>query len=145
MEEQNVFENPIDKNKITINPGALPYAHTVGSFKIEPTKKGQIKGQAMAAMEEQADLQLAQIQQQVELLAAQARKIQQRVEVSRTIYNAEMGFQPIIGECYYLYQKKPEQYILSIVAPQEWRKNIPYDKFVAFVRLLADHTWEVLD
>lgn len=145
MEEQNVFENPIDKDKIAINPGALPYAHTVGGFKIEPTKKGQVKGQAMAAMEEQADLHLAQIQQQVELLAAQARKIQQRVEVSRTIYNAEMGFQPIIGEFYYLYQRKTEQYILSIVAPQEWGDNIPYDKFIASVRLLADHTWEVLD
>ena len=145
MEENNVFENPIDKDKIAINPGTLPYAHTVGGFKIEPTKKGRIKGQALAAMEEQSDMQLAQIQKQVELLVSQAKKIQQRVDVSRTIYNAEMSFQPVIGKLYHLYQRKNEQYLLSLVAPNEWGNNIPYNKSIASVRLLADHTWDVLE
>ncbi len=145
MEEKKVFENPIDKDKVAENPSTLPYAHTVGGFKIEPTKKGQIKGQAITAMEEQTDMQLSQIQKQVELLATQAKKIQERVDISRTIYNAEMSFTPLIGRLYHLYQRKNEQYLLSIIAPNEWRNNMPYERFVASVRLLADHTWEVLD
>lgn len=145
MEEKNAFVNPIDEDKVAKNPGTLPYAHTVGGFKIEPTKKGQIKGRAITAMEEQTDMQLSQIQKQVELLASQAQKIQQRVEISRTIYNAEMSFQPLIGKLYYLYQRENQQYLLSIIAPDEWKNNMPYNRFVASVRLLADHTWDVLD
>ncbi|HAS42142.1 MAG TPA: DUF2452 domain-containing protein [Microscillaceae bacterium] len=145
MEDKKIFENPTDKDKVTDRPGILPQAPRVGEIKIVPTQKGQIQGRAIAAMEEQTDIELAQIQKQVELLVAQAKKIQERVEISRTIHNAEMGFQPKVGREYHLYQKENGEYVLSIIAPQEWKDNMPYNNSVASVRLLADHTWEVLD
>ncbi len=145
MEEKKVFENPIEKDNTTEKTGILPQAPKVGEIKIAPTEKGQIQGRAIAAMEEQTDIELAQIQKQVELLVAQAKKIQERVEISRTIHNAEMGFQPKVGRLYHLYQKENGGYVLSIIGPQEWKDNLPYNNFVASVRLLADHTWEVLD
>ena len=36
--------------------------------------------------------------------------------------------------------------LLAMVAPNEWgRRGIPYEKFVATVKLLADHTWEIIE
>jgi hypothetical protein len=31
--------------------------------------------------------------------------------------------------------------MLSLVSPKEWGPSMPFKKFVATVKLLADHTW----
>lgn len=136
-------KNPIDKDKIAINPHALEYAHSVGGALVKPMDKGRVKGLAISAMYEQTDLQLKQIKEQIDLLAQQARALQNRVEVSEKIYLADCGFKPIIGKVYHLYRKS-DKWILSMISPQEWGANPPYE-FVSTVKLLADHTWEVLN
>jgi hypothetical protein len=135
--------NPIDPEKIAENPHLLPYAHTVGGAVIKPLDKGRIKGRAVTAMYEQTDLQLGQIKEQIELLAKQARKLQDRVRVSEEIYLTDMNFEPLIGRIYYLYRKSSGKTVLSMVGPTEWGSNPPYT-FVAEVKMLADHTWDVL-
>lgn len=142
-EPRESFINPIDKDKIAENPHLLPYAHTVGGVVIKPVDRGRIKGLAVQSMYEQADMQMDQIKEQIELLAAQAKAIQDRVKISEDIYLAQMNFKPLIGHTYHLYKKSDETNVLSMVAPEEWGKNPPYE-FVATVKLLADHTWEVL-
>lgn len=143
--EKEEFINPIDKDKIADQPGLLPYASNVGGFVIKPFDRGRIKGQAMDAMRQQTERQLAQIRQQIELLADQARQIQRRVEVSELIYQSEISFRPLIGQTYYLYQREDQTGILSMIGPEEWgRKGCPYPQFVAKVHLLSDHTWEIL-
>lgn len=139
---QEDFINPIDKDKITENPGLLPYAHTVGGAVIKPTKEGVIKSKALAAMEEQTDMQLDQIRKQIDLLALQAQEIVKRKELSYQIYQAKMSFHPLIGHVYYLYEKEDETYLLSMIAPDEWKKQIPFKAFISKVKLLADHTWQ---
>lgn len=138
------FINPIDPDKIAENPHSLPYAHTVGGAVIKPEDKGKIKGRAMAAMYQQTDMDLGQIKEQIELLARQANDIQQRVHISEEIYEAEMNFEPIIAKIYYLYRRESGKAVVSMVGPAEWGKNPPYT-YVATVRLLADHTWEVIE
>jgi hypothetical protein len=140
-----MFENPIDKDKITENPSTLPYAHTIGGVVIRPEDIGRVKGTALAAMCEQTNVQLQQIKEQIELLAKQARKIERRKELSLVIYGADMGFKPLIGHSYYLYQKKTEGFVLSMVASSEWGRSMPYQRYVAQVKLLSDHTWEIID
>jgi hypothetical protein len=140
-----MFENPIDKDKITENPSTLPYAHTIGGVVIRPEDIGRVKGTALAAMCEQTNVQLQQIKEQIELLAKQARKIERRKELSLVIYGADMGFKPLIGHSYYLYQKKTEGFVLSMVASSEWGCSMPYQRYVAQVKLLSDHTWEIID
>lgn len=143
-QSEDYFVNPIDADKVTEIPSVLPYAHHRGSMIIAPLDRGKVKGRAMAAMYEQTDLHLDQIRQQIELLARQAQAIQDRVAISEKIYMAEMGFEPIIGKNYYLYLRNNGKYVLSLVSPREWGKQSPYE-FVAAVKLLADHTWEVMD
>lgn len=132
------------KEKTADLPGLLEYAHSIGGFSIVPTQQGVIKGNAMTAMKEQTEMHMHQIYEQMQVLANQANKLKRRAEVSFEIYEAEMRFKPEVGKTYYLYQKR-DQRILSMVGPLEWGESIPYDLYVATVKLLADHTWEILD
>ena len=138
------FINPIDEDHITENPDTLAYPHHRGSFPVAPTKQGEIKIKAIGALQHQTDAQLQQIKEQMELLAKQATELQNRIEVSERIYGAEMRFKPTILHTYHLYEKEDGSHTLSMVAPDQWgRKGCPF-YFVASVKLLADHTWEVI-
>lgn len=136
--------NPIDKDKVAENPGLMPYAHHMGSAIIKPIDKGRVKGLAMSAMYEQTEEQLTQIKDQVELLVRQAQAIHDRISISEQIYKADCGFVPIPNKEYYLYKKSEEKSTISMVSPEEWGKNPPYE-YLAKVRLLSDSTWKVLD
>ena len=98
-------------------------------------------------MEEQTNMQFAQIRRQIELLALQAQEIQKRKELSMMIYNAKLNFQPVIGQVYFLYEKKDDNLMISMVSPREWGNGTgPFKRFIAAVKLLADHTWmEILE
>lgn len=143
LPEENLF-NPIDPDLVAENPHLLPYAHTRGGVEIRPEDTGKLKGRAVTAMYEQTDLQLDQIKAQIALLAEQARAIKTRMEVSEQIYLADMNFEPIIGKMYHLYQRAEGKSFLSLIGPTEWGPSFN-GVFVASVKLLADHTWEVIE
>ncbi|UJP67113.1 DUF2452 domain-containing protein [Mongoliitalea daihaiensis] len=131
------------KEKTTEQPGLLPYAHQSGSAIIKPEDKGKITGRAVAAMHSQTDMQMSQIYQQMSLLAEQAKMIQKRVEVSERIYQSSMSFEPLINHRYFLYEKEDGTDFLSMVGPEEWGRAKKFI-FIAEIKLLADHTWEIL-
>ncbi len=135
--------NPIDPDKVAERPHLLAYPHERGGVQIKPVDKGKVKGRAVSAMHEQTNIQLDQIKEQINLLARQAKDIQDRVSISEEIYTAEMNFEPLIGQHYHLYRRSGGNPVLSLVSPAEWGPNPPYE-FVATIRMLADHTWEVL-
>lgn len=137
------FINPIDPDKITENPSTLPYAHTVGGAVIKPTKQGLIRSRSLSAMEEQTDMQLSQIKEQIDLLAQQAQKIQERKDLAARIYAAKINFKPEINHIYHLYLNEDDEHVLSMIAPDEWAKP-KFKEFLYTVKLLADHTWEVV-
>jgi hypothetical protein len=132
------------KEKTTETPGLLPYAHHSGSAIIKPEDKGKITGRAVAAMHSQTDMQMSQIYDQMRLLAEQAKKIQSRIEVSERIYQASISFEPLINHRYFLYQKADGTDFMSMIAPEEWGRKKDWATFVAEIKLLADHTWEIL-
>jgi cellobiose-specific phosphotransferase system component IIA len=132
------------KEKTTENPGILPYAHHAGSAIIKPEDKGKITGRAVAAMHSQTDMQMSQIYQQMQLLANQAKKIQARIEVSERIYQASIAFEPLINHHYFLYQKSDGTDFMSMIAPEEWGRKKDFAQFIAEIKLLADHTWDIL-
>ena len=78
-------------------------------------------------------------------LIDQAKYLQKRVELSEKIYLADMGFQPVVGKDYYLYEKKSGKDMLSMVSPGEWGRRFPFEKYLGQVKLLSDHTWEVIE
>ena len=130
----------------TENPlGTIAFPHTVGAAMIKPDDKGRIKGRALSAMYEQTDMDMKQIYDQMQLLAKQAKIIQDRVSVSERIYQAAIGFEPLIGKTYYLYVKNDGSDVLTLVGPHEWGRIMPYASYIATVKLLADHTWDILE
>ncbi len=132
-----------EREKTTDQPGLIAFPHTVGGAVIRPEDKGKIKGRAVSAMRQQTDKQMQQLYEQAQTLARQAQAIKERVDISERIYEAEMNFEPIIAHTYYMYQKKNETDVLSLVSPAEWGRSHPYQAYVAKVTLLSDHTWEV--
>lgn len=139
------FDLEKEREKITTLPGLIEYAHHVGSALIRPEDKGRIKGNALTAMHDQTDRQFRQIYEQMEVLMKQAASLKDRVEVSERIYKCSMSFKPVFHQVYYLYQHPDGRDVLSMVSPSEWGKKMPYKKFLASVRLMTDHTWEVLE
>ncbi len=137
--------NPIDKDKVAENPGLMEYPHTIGSLTVKPEDVGKLKSRALSAMHEQTDMQLLQIQKQVELLVSQANEIKQRIEISEKIYTAVIAFEPLVGHVYHLYKKESE-YRLMMISPDEWgRSRAEALGYVNTVRLLSDHTWEIIN
>lgn len=151
-DEQGNFINPIDGDKIAENAHLMTYGAERGGATIKALDKGKIKGLAMNSMYEQTDMQLDQIKAQIELLARQANEIQERMSISEEIYQAEMNIDPIVGRTYYLYRRPakdgskaepaPGKSVLSLISPVEWGPRPPYH-YVATIKLLADHTWDV--
>lgn len=120
----------------------IPYSASVSGAVIKPTEEGVIRHKALTAMEEQTNMQLEQIRKQIELLAIQAQEIQMRKELSLKIYGAKLSFKPVIGQLYYLYERKDGSHLLSLISPAEYGGGTgPYKAFIAPVKLLADHTW----
>lgn len=138
------FINPIDPDKITDRPDILPYGHTVGAPAIRPEDIGKKKSRALSAMQEQTDMQLRQIKEQIDLLAKQAKAIQDRIEVSNKIYGAVMGFEPLIGHAYHLYRTVDDTYKLLMLSPKDWDCTKKDLEFAASVKMLGDHTWEII-
>ena len=98
----------------------------------------------MQAMGEQTQMQLDMILEQMRLLAKQAKRLKDRINVSTDIYKAKISFQPNVGSHYFLYQKENEELTLSMIGPEEWGSKKTIGDFIAEVKLLADHTWEII-
>lgn len=128
---------------VALNPGLLEYAHTAGGAVIKPDDMGKIKGKAQLAMRQQTNDQLTKIYKQIELLAQQAKEVNDRISISERIYDAQMSFDPIISHTYFLYEKLDGSDVLSMVSPNEWGRKFPFNQFLAKVFLMADHTWKV--
>jgi hypothetical protein len=121
MKENEIDLSKLDlarmKDRTTDTPGLLPYAHTSGSALVKPEDMGKVKGRAVAAMYQQTDMQMAQLYEQMKLLAEQANAIKKRVEISERIYRAKMSFEPLISHVYYLY-RRPTAKIFSRWSPR---------------------------
>ena len=131
---EDPFLNPINPDKVAENPGLLPYAHTAGGAVIKPDDMGKVKGRSVLAMRQQTDRQMNQLYEQMEVLARQAKLLAERKEISERIYDAAMGFEPIISETYYLYEKEDGSDLMSLVAPEELGRSFKYSRYLPKVK-----------
>ncbi len=137
------MSDSVERKNVASNPGLIEYAHTAGSAVIRPEDMGKVKGKAQLAMRQQTQDQLHKIYRQIELLGLQAKEVNDRVEISERIYDAQMSFEPIINHTYFLYEKLDGSDVLSMVGRNEWGRKFPFNRFLAMVYLMADHTWKV--
>lgn len=145
---------PIDIDKIDLErlkqqttdlPSLLQFAHDRSSALINPEDQGKIKARALLAMQEQTKREFDQILNLIQPLMEQAEKLKKRVLVSELIYMAQIPFDPIIGQNYFVYKKADGQTTLSLISPSEWGAKMPFASFEGEVKLLSDHTWELVE
>jgi hypothetical protein len=91
----------------------------------------------------QANQQIEMLKQQAKLLIDQAKQIEERVLISKKIYEADINFEPVVGTVYHVYENKSKT-VLSLIAPQEWGLKKAYEKYICSAKLLADKSWELL-
>lgn len=133
-----VTEDPIP------NQAFSPVPLHVGSALIRPEDKHAIAGQAVESMNHYANQEVALLRKQAELIMAQVKEIEERVKISEWIYQAECRFKPTILGIYHLYEKEEGKRVLSMVGPNEWGRSAAYRRYIASVKLLGDHTWEII-
>ena len=131
--------------KLTIDePGLVKFASNIGSGVVAPLEESAIRVHSHRAMCEQLDVQMAQIVDQIKLLAKQVEDLQNRKSISEEIYLSKITFEPVIGNTYYLYySNKENRKVLSMVAPEQWGKSGDHLRFMAEVVLNGDRTWKV--
>lgn len=141
----NSTENENKEHKYFFGEAKMsPIPLTVNSPQIRPEDKNKIRSIALESMELQAQQQLDMLKRQAQTIMEEIKNIENRVQVSYQIYQAEMKFTPVHGKTYYLYQKE-DKMCMSLISPDEWGDKMPYDQFKAAVKLLSDHTWEILN
>lgn len=119
-----------------------PVPLRVNSPIIKPENSAKMKAIAVQTMEYQAQQQLEILRRQANVILEEIRNIENRISISNIIYSAEMKFKPLIGKIYYLYEKDGK-HTVSMISEIEWGKNMPFDKYVNSITLLADYTWQI--
>ncbi len=125
-------------------PGLMEYPHNVGGVAIQPTQEGVIKAQALSAMQEQTRATMSMLAEFMQLAMKHATKVKDRVDVSMDVYRAKINFKPIIGKNYFLYLRENGEEFLSLIAKDEWGASGSKLTLQAEVKLLSDHTWELI-
>ncbi|MFY8190254.1 MAG: DUF2452 domain-containing protein [Bacteroidia bacterium] len=142
MTEEN---NLINEDGSYIGPANLsPIPLSVGSPIIKAEDKGKIRANAVEAMHHYANQEMALLKKQADLIMEQVREIENRLQVSENIYTSDMRFQPVIGQIYHLYEKD-DHFKLSIIGPTEWGRSKTVGNYVASVKLLGDHSWDIIN
>lgn len=125
-------------------PASLsPIPLSVGSVPIKPEDKGKIRANAVEAMHHYAQQEMDMLRKQADLIMQQVREIEERLKISERIYESDMRFTPVVNQVYHLYEKE-DHFWLSLIAPNEWGRAKKPLKHIATVRLLGDHSWQVL-
>lgn len=138
------IEDLIDADGSYIGPSRLsPIPLSVSSPAIKPVDKWKVKANAVEAMHHYATQEIAMLKKQADLIMEQVRDIEARLKVSEKIYDSDFRFQPVVGQVYHLYEQE-DHYRLSLIGPTEWGRSKNMGKHVASVKLLGDHSWEVL-
>ena len=66
-------------------------------------------------------------------------KLVEEYKWNNRVYEAQCAFDPIVGEIYFLYERKDGGDFLSIISPNEWKQ-----KYVGGFKLLNNGKWEHL-
>jgi hypothetical protein len=87
------------------------------------------------------------IMELVSVLKKQADNIKKRLEMTDLIYQAKYNFKIVHGKTYWLVENTDKNITeLVMLGPNEWSgKHPPHYKYLAPVRSLGDHTWEIVD
>jgi hypothetical protein len=113
-----------------VSQAFMPYPVSTLSPKIIPTDLSSFKSRGISEVERELQQKLTEIRETY--LAAI-----DHFNWNKLIYEADINFEPIIGQTYHLYEVRGRR-MLSMIAPEQW-----YHKHLATVRLNIDRQWKL--
>ncbi len=120
-----------DVNNPEKNPNALAYGISSSApASISPIDIEKWKGNIAPTLRNYFTEEYNDLVRQYETLV-------KKYNINKMIYESHVGFEPVIGHIYYLYQKTNGQRFLSLVPPETTFWN-----YVGSYRLTAQYAWE---
>jgi len=113
-----------------ISQAFMPYPVSTLSPRIIPTDLSSFKSRGISEVERELQQKLTEIRE--EYLAAI-----DHFNWNKLIYEADINFEPIIGQTYHLYEVRNRK-LLSMIGPDQW-----HHKHLATVRLNIDRQWKL--
>lgn len=110
----------------------LPYPTSTLSPPIVPTDLSGFKARGISEVERDLQQKLVEIRE--EYLAAI-----DHFNWNKLVYEAEINFEPVVGETYHLYQTGGRR-LLSMIGPKEWSM-----RHLATFRLNVDRQWLLVE
>ena len=129
------------------HPESMMFPTNIGApnFSPVPIKKEKDHMINMARMN--AKQEYDRIMELVTVLKKQADNIKKRLEMTDLIYQTKYSFKIVHGKTYWLVENTDKNITeLVMMGPNEWSGKHPSEyKYLAPVRSLGDHTWEIVD
>lgn len=113
-----------------ISQAFMPYPVSTLSPRIVPTDLSSFKSRGISEVERELQQKLTEIRETY--LAAI-----DHFNWNKLVYEADINFEPIIGQIYHLYELRGRK-LLSMISPDQW-----HHKHLATVRLNVDRQWKL--
>ncbi len=118
------------KEETQLSPAFMPYPVSTLSPRIVPTDLSSFKSRGVSEVERELQAKLTEIRE--EYLATI-----DHFNWNKLIYEADINFEPIIGQTYHLYKVRGRN-LLSMIGPDQW----PH-LHLATARLNVDRQWNL--
>lgn len=114
------------------NASMLPYSTSVGAPIIRVDDIVSWKSRGITNVNKEFENKFKELKNQYESLM-------QEFEWNELVYSAKFAFEPVIGEIYHLYAGEDGINFLSLISPQEWKKE-----HIGTFTLNSDKKWIAL-
>jgi len=127
------MSTPSHKDKVEIKFNLLPYGSNVGAPNIT-------KEDVSVFLQNSTTKYNHFVEQKFDELMTQMNNLVNSYKLNEVVYNSEIRFEPIMGDTYFLYERKNGQKFLSMITPQEWKMS-----YICTVRLNTDGQWVLIE
>ena len=120
-------------DNISDNPGLLPYGSNVGAPAIQVSNIEHWKSPRIIHVNQQ-------FQDKFEELKNEYQKLIDEYKWNDLVYKAKFSFEPVIGKIYHLYYADNGKIFLSLISPNEWKKE-----HIGSFKYNHDNKWEKIE
>ena len=120
-------------DNVSDNPGILPYGSNVGAPAIQVSNIEHWKEPRVLNVNKQ-------FEDRFEELKKEYQKLIDEYKWNDLVYKSKFSFEPVIGKIYHLYYTDNGKIFLSLISPNEWKKE-----HIGSFKYNHDNKWERIE
>jgi hypothetical protein len=117
-------------DNVSDNPGLLPYGSNVGAPAIITTNIEHWKEPRVSSVNKQFEDRFEELKKEYQNLIDE-------YKWNDLVYKSKFSFEPVIGKIYHLYYANDGKIFLSLISPNEWKKE-----HIGSFKYNHDNKWE---